>query len=136
MSSGSWPFQKTLTELTAPDLAALKEVSEGWYVEYKSTGLSTKTLAKALSAFANQYGGWLFLGIASGDQNRAQAFPGIDNSEISQLLNHLTNASKDCIQPEVFYEVSVLSGPCVELELQEGRSVVAVYVPAGAETPY
>lgn len=55
------PFDKSIRDLEASDLAILKIVHEGWYVEYKSELVKAPALAKALSAFANTYGGWLFL---------------------------------------------------------------------------
>ena len=57
------PFEKAFQDLVAADLACLREVSEGWYVEYKSTAIAPRALAKSLSAFANQYGGYLFLAL-------------------------------------------------------------------------
>ena len=52
------PFDKALKDLLAADLANLKIVNEGWYVEYKSELVNARALAKAVSAFANTYGGW------------------------------------------------------------------------------
>ena len=57
------PFDKAMNDLQSADLAILKSVSEGWYVEYKSEMVSASAPAKAVSAFANTYGGWLFLGV-------------------------------------------------------------------------
>jgi predicted HTH transcriptional regulator len=53
------PFVKKLEQLESSDLAILKEVAEGWYVEYKSILLDTRKIAKSIAAFANHYGGWL-----------------------------------------------------------------------------
>ena len=57
------PFNKPITDLQPSDLAVLKSVSEGWYVDYKRDLIDAGGMAKALSAFANSYGGWLFFGI-------------------------------------------------------------------------
>ena len=58
------PFDKAFDDISVGDLDGLMEVGEGWYVEYKSQLPNTRVLAKSLSSFANQYGGWLFLGVA------------------------------------------------------------------------
>ena len=57
------PFDKPIKDLNPHDLTVLKTVNEGWYVEYKREMVNPMALAKAISAFANTYGGWLFLGI-------------------------------------------------------------------------
>src|SRR5579863_1889327 len=56
------PFSKSLNELDASDLEALKDVNEGWYVEYKGEMSKAPDIAKSVSAFANTYGGWVFTG--------------------------------------------------------------------------
>ena len=58
------PFDKSITDLQPSDLAVLKFVSEGWYVDYKRDLIDSGGMAKALSAFANTYGGWLFFGVS------------------------------------------------------------------------
>ena len=40
------PFDKEQQELSAENLESLREVEEGWYVEYKSQLPSTRDLAK------------------------------------------------------------------------------------------
>ncbi len=51
------PFEKNIIDLEAIDLVTLKDVAEGWYVEYKSETSSATPIAKSISAFANTYGG-------------------------------------------------------------------------------
>ena len=44
-------------------------------------------LAKHLTAFANQMGGWLFFGVKENIENMtAESFPGIDENDVSNLL--------------------------------------------------
>ena len=52
-----YPFDKEVADLFAEDLEGLRQVHEGWYVEYKEEAISPRNIAKSLSAFANQYGG-------------------------------------------------------------------------------
>ena len=48
------PFSKPLAEFPPEDLSLLRDVSEGWFVDYKSEPLSPSAFGKHLSAFANQ----------------------------------------------------------------------------------
>lgn len=59
MNSDYTPFDKSFSELQANDLLVLKKVHEGWYVDYKVAPLNTRSYAKAISAMANTYGGWI-----------------------------------------------------------------------------
>ena len=131
------PFDKNLADISPDDLATLTNVYEGWYVEYKSRLINNRALAKSLSSFANQYGGWLFLGIVEdGGSHAAKSFPGIPNCQVPSGLESLKNASKDLLRPFVFYETRVFSGPIESVGLQQGRSIIVVRIPEGPNTPY
>ena len=131
------PFNKDLSSVSSGELATLREVMEGWYVEYKADLIATRGLAKSLSSFANQYGGWLFLGVEEDRKSRtAGAFPGVDNERVNEVLDELRNAAKDIVRPQVSYQSRIFNGPIGEIGLESGRSVIAVYVPEGSNTPY
>jgi hypothetical protein len=131
------PFSCELADVSAAELSGLREVSEGWYVEYKSQPISVKAFGKSLSAFANQYGGWLIIGVAA-DQNTlcATAFPGVLKEDVPRVLQALRNSAKDTLNPEVFYETRVFDGPVNEIELDPARSIVVVRIPPGVDTPH
>ena len=42
-------------------------------MEYKSEAVPARALAKSLSAFANTYGGWLFVGVREESKDNAVA---------------------------------------------------------------
>lgn len=131
------PFDGSLSAIRNEDLANLRSVSEGWYVEYKSQAIVPKAMAKGLSAFANQYGGWMIFGIEEDSETlTAKSYPGIENSKVPEILNSLRNASKDLLNPEVYYQTRVFEGPIEEVALAAGRSLIVVRIPAGAEPPY
>ena len=134
------PFNKETNhnnDFSVSDLEALREVAEGWYVEYKSQLPITRDLAKSLSSFANQYGGWLFIGVEENPDTRtARSFPGIENGRIPEVLESLRNAAKDLVRPQVAYLDRTLEGPLDTLGLKADRSVVVVNVPEGSNTPY
>ena len=74
------PFGKAIDDVQEKDLIVLRDVAEGWYVDYKQEGIKTDDLAKHLSAFSNQYGGFLFIGIreAEDGSRKAGTFVGED----------------------------------------------------------
>lgn len=131
------PFDKALKDILPSDLQTLRLVSEGWYVEYKSKVIPVRKLAKSLSAFANQYGGWLFLGVEEDSETHmAKGFPGIYLDEVNKLIQMLKEAARSLLTPEVFYETRVLNGPIDEVGLSQDRAIVIVRIPAGGDTPY
>ena len=130
------PFDKDLSELDPQDLATLNAVREGWYVEYKSESIKPRSIAKSLSSFANHYGGWLFFGVKSGADDTASKFVVSRRQGIGPLLESLRNASKDLLHPSVVYRYRVFEGPISLIGMQGGRSLIAVRIPRGADTPY
>lgn len=131
------PFNKEHKDISGSDLAALRDVKEGWYVEYKSQLTSTRDIAKTLSSFANQYGGWLFIGVDENpDSETAEHFPGIENEKVPEVLESLRNAAKDVVRPQVSYLSQTVEGPVETIELNSDRSIVVVHIPEGSNTPY
>ena len=132
-----YPFDRRAGDLVPEDLEALKQVHEGWYVEYKQQSIGRRDIAKSLSAFANQYGGWLFIGIAEDRATHiAGTFPGIPTSSVQNELESIRNATKDLLRPSVFYDHKVIDGPIDSIDLPAGRSVIAIHIPEGPDTPY
>ena len=131
------PFDKNLNEILASDLATLSDVHEGWYVEYKSQLIKPRDLAKSISSFANQYGGWLFIGIESDPKNdTAASYPGIPADTVENTLESLKNANKDLLHPPVFMETRSIVGPVPEIGMPADHVIVVVKIPQGSETPY
>ena len=137
MNSRYTPFETDLSNISQDDLATLKNVHEGWYVEYKSELIKPRDLAKSLASFANQLGGWIFFGVSEDRKSQvAKSFPGIPDSDVSSALESIRNASKDLINPDVFYISRVFRGPIESLGLTSGRSIIVVQIPQGADCPY
>ena len=132
------PFGKGITELAIEDLAALRGVQEGWYVEYKREAVPPKSLAKEIAAFANTHGGWLFLGVEESQRPEATAsgFPGLDANETMQAVQRLHGSVNAHLSPVPYFDEKVLQGPDGDLGLAEGRSIVVVYVPASNNAPH
>ena len=73
------PFgSKSAHEVTPADLELLLDVAEGWFVEYKRAPCKPRDYAKPVSAFANDRGGWLFIGVEQDPVSRKPAAaPGV-----------------------------------------------------------
>jgi predicted HTH transcriptional regulator len=56
------PFNTPIDALRVEHLEQLRDVSEGWHVEYTRAPIPAKNIGKSLSAFANHFGGWLVFG--------------------------------------------------------------------------
>ena len=131
------PFADNLSEVSPEDLGRLRDVHEGWYVEYKQQLIGNRELAKSLSSFANQYGGWFFLGVKEDSRDHvADGFPGIPDSQVNLALDSIRNAAKDLLNPPVFYNVRLFPGPIDLIGLGEGHSIIVVQVPEGPNSPY
>ena len=132
------PFGKRIADLTAPDLAVLKTVIEGWHVEYKRTDVGTSRLAKAISSFANTYGGWLFLGIEEAGKGDpvAGSFPGIPVVEVDTARQHIRQAAAQHLNPTPHFETKVIEGPCAHIDLPEGNVVIVAHVPQSVTAPH
>lgn len=132
------PFAKSIAELAIEDLAVLREVHEGWYIEYKREVVPPKALAKEIAAFANTHGGWLFLGVDESQRPEATAtaFSGLDSNEASQAVQRLHGSVGAHLSPVPYFHEKILDGPCDALGLGRNRSVVVVHVPASSNAPH
>ena len=138
MASSFNPFNKSLSDIQVDDLQVLTSTSEGWYVEYKSRAIKPVAIAKSLTSFANQYGGYLIFGVSeSGDKSlTAGAFPGIPDVDVPTLLTHIRDSSASHSNPTVYFEQIVLAGPCSNIGLPSDHSIVVVEIRPGLLAPY
>jgi hypothetical protein len=132
------PFRKAIDEVQVQDLAILKNVAEGWYVDYKREGIKTNDLAKHLSAFSNQYGGFLIIGIREDEDGsrKAGSFIGIPQEELASLSLQIREAAVSHISPPVLYEERVVIGPCEEIGLAANKAILIIGIPQGNNPPY
>jgi hypothetical protein len=130
------PFKKSLDSLTLKDLSILRDVAEGWFIDYKQDQIGAEKIAKAMSSFANQSGGFIVFGIKESEQKTAGVFCGIANQDLDRLQVAIRTAATSMVCPPVQFEIRVLNGPSTDLELCEGRSVVIVGIPEGLFPPH
>ena len=132
------PFGKDIEALETADLAALRSVEEGWFVEYKRESVPADSIAKSVSALANTYGGWVFYGVTEASKKNPAAgdFPGVPAEEVDKLRQRLRQGLGSSVKPVPFFRDIVLWGPCPELGLLEDRAVVCVHVPWSHRAPH
>lgn len=138
MPSEYSPFGKDIDDLKPQDLTVLRSVNEGWYVEYKRELTTPSAMAKALSAFANTYGGWLFLGIdeARNDIPVASDFIGIPQHSTDVVLQQLRQSASSSLNPTPYFRTKVLRGPCPIIDLAPNMSIVVVQIPSSLTAPH
>jgi len=127
------PFDKKFADICSEDLENLKNVHEGWYVDYKGSDISSKAYAKAIAAMANTYGGWIFVGIQeeSKDNNVAGSFPGIAPDQIDIVSQKIRQSVKEHLNPTPFFELRVIESP----EKTNSNSILFVSVPESNRAP-
>lgn len=132
------PFKKSLKNVDAKDLMLLQNVAEGWYVDYKREPIKIKDIAKHISAFSNQYGGFIFFGIVETEDGtrKAGSFPGIPREEIESLSISIREAAVAHVSPPVYYEEHIVDGLCEDIGLPKNRAILVLGVPQGANPPY
>lgn len=131
------PFEKPLAQIDVADLATLRAVPEGWYIEYKRELPTVRSIAKSISSLANTYGGWVFYGIEENGADRTPgAFPGISADDVSAAQMSIRQAVSSSISPPPYFEARALAGPHAELGLAEGRSIIVVEVPLSFAAPH
>ena len=132
------PFEKPIRDLQISDLVVLKTVTEGWYVEYKRQPVTSSALAKAISAFANTYGGWLFLGIAELNKENpvAGSFPGVPNDEVDATMQRLRQCAAEYLNPTPHFVTQTLRGPCSATGLAKDSSIIGLQILQSHTAPH
>ena len=97
-----------------------------------------RTLLKAVAAFANTHGGWLFLGVdeVSDGEHTAAEFPGIDTGGVERTLQWLRQSVNAHVSPLPDFKSRVLQGPCDRIGLADDRFVIVIQVPRSNNTPH
>jgi len=126
------PFDKPIQDLEASDLDKLidNEVSEGYWVEYKSEFQSNKKIAKSIASFANTYGGWYFVGVeADQTRNVATNICGFSLTSVPDPIAKVRDIIKSRIDPVPVFHLRLVT-------LDQDKAVFVVHIPGNQETPF
>jgi Putative DNA-binding domain len=149
--AGDVMFGKRPSELTSEDIDRLvsEHVQEGSQVELKMTLPAKKAddlwvlgkgevgdyarneLVAEVIAFANAYGGWLFLGVEETDDKPARASAVVPIRDCAELADRLRLMCRDCIEPKL--PVLELAGVPMG---SDGTGVVIFHVPRSRMAPH
>ncbi|WP_372003871.1 ATP-binding protein [Tistrella mobilis] len=131
-------FSKNFDDIDADDLVILKDINEGWFVEYKEDIPKPDAIAKYMTSFANTYGGWIFFGIAEHSKENpvAGSFPGIKRGDAEKLLQTIRNVAANNCEPVPFFNKKAVWGPCESIGLCKDKCVIILQVPQGGHAPY
>ena len=123
-------FNKNIEEIGQKDIESLvvREIKEGWFVEYKSKEIRPMGLAKVVSSFANQNGGWLFVGVMSDQNNCIQEICGHSIGK-ENIYDWIRNSIAGNLSPVPEFKVKIV-------EMTEGREVIVLCVEKGSSAPY
>jgi hypothetical protein len=149
--AGDVMFGKRPSELTSEDIGRLvsEHVQEGSQVELKMTLPAKKAddlwvlgkgevgdyarneLVAEVIAFANAYGGWLFLGVEETEDKPARASVVVPIRDCAELADRLRLMCRDCIEPKL--PVLELAGVPMG---SDGTGVVVFHVPRSRMAPH
>jgi len=119
------PFNKPYNTIQIEDLELLKDVCEGWNVEYKRETPKPSKIAKSIASFANSHGGIYIIGVeTSKETNKVIDIIGVDD-----LPDKIHDSVRGNLNPfPVFETYSVI--------LNTAKKVIIVVVAKGQDTPY
>ena len=110
--------------MTLSELQAQVGLGEDSRRQFKQDMQSPDALAAEMAAFANSDGGVLFLGVADDG-----SLPGLSLADVSRLNQMISNVAAQHVR-------SPLTVQTENVELENGRLVIALTVPRGIDKPY
>jgi len=132
-------FNKPIENLSQGHLQSLRDnkVSERQNIEYKGrvyekNDEEIREMLRDITAMANSYGGYIFLGIKQDDENNGLPVDiiGIDSPEAEKERDRILSSCLANIEPR-------LSGLKIQpIPISNGRSVLVIFIPRGIRSPH
>jgi ATP-dependent DNA helicase RecG len=110
--------------MTLNELKAQVALGEDSRRQFKQDMQSPDALAAEMAAFANSEGGMILLGVADDG-----SLPGLSLADVSRLNQMISNVAAQHVR-------SPLTVLTENVELENGRLVIALTVPRGIDKPY
>lgn len=129
--NGFNPFEKDIQYVELSDIESLrtKQVSEGFFIEYKSDFQSNQKISHSIASFANTHGGWYIVGIQTDVNNVPKEFTGFDLERSAKPKEKIRDIIASHVNPVPLFFSKVL-------EINNHRAILVVFIPEGWETPY
>jgi len=125
------PFEKDIQCVELSDIESLrtKQVSEGFFIEYKSDFQSNQKISHSIASFANTHGGWYIVGIQTDANNVPKEFAGFDLERFPNPKEKIRDIIASHVNPTPLFFSKVL-------EINNHKAILVVFIPEGWETPY
>lgn len=125
-------FERDINTIESSDFDDLKNLEEGWFVEFKSSPPENSKIARNISSFANTYGGVLLFGIVEEQKTRkVKSIDGFTLEKAQHLVLTIRQSVQAHITPIPYFESRI-----VEVPEQEDKYIVWVKIPKGNFGPY
>lgn len=98
----------------------LNDIEESFYFEFKSDDVSAAKLIKEISALANTYGGYIFIGVA--DDKTIEGCTNWNEQKIHTTIH-------DSLSPIPQFDIK-------EFKTEEGKKIIIIKIDEGSEPPY
>lgn len=126
------PFEKNPSErLSKKDIGKLvsDKVAEGYFVEYKSDFPDKSKIGRSIASFANTYGGWYIVGVATNEDHEASKLAGFSLEDYPNPVEWIRSIITTHIDPIPFFYPQLV-------KLEAKKAILVVYVPNEQETPF
>lgn len=129
-------FRRGLDGVVSADLDEIKELEEGWFVEFKSRAPDSQKLAKSVSSFANAYGGLLVIGAEEDSKTRRlKNFVPMKLELADETKTKIRQAVEAHLQPCPMFFMKSVELPEISPETEE-RWILLVRIPKGDRAPF
>jgi len=129
-------FRRGLNTVSSDDLPEIKQLEEGWFVEFKSQCPDSPKLAKSIGSFANAYGGLLIIGAEEDAKTRRlKKFIPMSLDIADETKTKIRQAVEAHLQPPPVFFMKSLELPAVSCESTE-RWILLIHIPKGERAPF
>ena len=129
-------FRRGLDTVSSADLPEIKQLEEGWFVEFKSRCPDSQKLAKSISSFANAYGGLLIIGAEEGAKTRRlEKFMPMSMDMADNTKTKVRQAVEAHLQPPPVFFMKSLELPAISCESID-RWILLIHIPKGERAPF
>ncbi len=125
------PFDKEIHKVRVTDLDKLIEngVVEGWYVQYMAKFPEGDRLARAVASFANCDGGWIVIGVQTGEERLPKKITGFNRKAAHRPNEKVRDLILKEVTPIPPFESRLI-------KFSAKAEVMVIHIERGDEAPY
>lgn len=123
-------------DIRSEDVAEIRTLEEGWFVEFKEQTPETSKLARSISSFANSHGGLLVIGAKEDQKSRRLAdFTPMPQNIADQCIARARESVTAHVSPPAYFEAKAIEIDTIAAD-EQARWIVVITVPKGRLGPY